>query len=417
MKRLWAWLMRWLREPPPAGSAGMESVEDAEARRRYLQGNRSYDRAEFDTALESWREAAGIWADIARGGRAAARRLLNLRAALALLATIAMVYLAIYTLLPRHPFEMLMLSANGMEERSWWERFLDTGRQHPGGEGHKMGVREWWERFKRNLSGEGGNQVARRFEGRPTIDKRWENLLRRYGRWGPYFSFQLDYNVISGYGLSRLREYAEAVKVFEQGVRDTTDPVKLADLYQGLANAHYYHGYRLQPDGLAKYDLELVRRAKDAYLESAKLQPRPISLGNLGWMFYLLGEYPESERHSRRALEMDRGLDYVRLNLGLLHLVQGQINEAFDAYREVIGRHPPKDVYLGGINDLRELIRDKGAKAPFAHMMVGVLAMQSGDYSLANTSLTRFLSTPNVAERWRAMARRLLAGIPAEEAL
>ncbi|NIP74384.1 MAG: hypothetical protein GWO16_15880, partial [Gammaproteobacteria bacterium] len=122
-------------------------------------------------------------------------------------------------------------------------------------------------------------------------DERWEQLLRRYGRWGPYFNFELDYNVVSGYGLSRMDDYAEAVRVFEAGIAKARRPEQLADLYQGLANAHYYQGYRLQPNGLADYDLYFVRKSTEAYEASVRYQPRPISYGNLGWMYFLLGDY------------------------------------------------------------------------------------------------------------------------------
>ncbi|HKI97762.1 MAG TPA: tetratricopeptide repeat protein [bacterium] len=381
----------------------------------YQRGNRFYDSAAWDRALHEWRSASRMWALARVTGRLVARRLMHLRAALALLLTVAVVYAAVFTFFPRAPFELFLLSGGGtFDTRSWWERFLDNGRPQPG-DTHKMGMREWWEHFRRSLEGGDGGQVAGRGEGRPGIDRHWEELLRRYGRWGPFFNYELDYNVIAGYGLSRMGDYSRAVDVFQRGIEHTSEPAKLADLYQGLANAHYYQGYRLQPDGLAKYDLYYVRKSTEAYEKSVHYQPRPVSYGNLGWMYFLLGDYARSERYSRRALQMDASLEYVRLNLGLTYLMQNQIYDAFDVYRSVIRRNPSSDVFAGGINDLREVVRDHPGRKPYAYLMIGMLALKEGDYTQARDALSRFNASPLVSQTWRDLARRLLRDMDASE--
>lgn len=384
------------------------------AQSHYRRGNRFFDARAWDMALEEWRRAAGMWQVARSTVGLVGRRLVNLRAALALLLTVGLIYTGIFAFFPRDPFELFMLTGSGLETRPWWERFLDTGRVHEGG-GHKMGVREWWERFRRRLRGEEERGVAVRGSGRRTIDERWEELLRRYGRWGPFFNFELDYNVVSGYGLSRLGDYNAAVEVFQRGIRATWRPEKLADLYQGLANAHYYQGYKLQPDGLARYDLYFVRKSMEAYEQSVGYQPRPIAYGNVGWMHFLLGDYEQAERYSRQALSADSGLEYVRLNLGLIYLMQERVYKAFEAYRGIIRRDPPKEVYLGGINDLREVIRDNPGRYPFAFLMVGLLSLKQGDYGAARDALNRFQANPIVGQSWRGLARRLVRDMNTQE--
>jgi tetratricopeptide (TPR) repeat protein len=415
-------------DTPPAARPtrnGGRTAEPAEAAVRrelnrnaqlhYQRGNRFYDLATWDRALEEWRRAAGLWGLARATGRLVVPRLLHLRAVLGLLLTVVLVYVAVFTFFPRDPFELFMLSGGGgFDNRSWWERFLDNGRPQAG-DGHKMGIREWWERFRQNLEGGDGDQVAKGGRGRPGIDKRWEELLRRYGRWGPFYNFELDYNVIAGYGLSRMGDYTRAVEVFERGIGQAHRPEKLADLYQGLANAHYYEGYRLQPDGLARYDLYFVRKSTEAYEQSLRFQPRPVSYGNLGWMYFLLGDYERSSEFSRRALEMDSSLEYVRLNLGLTYLMQGKDYDAFDVYRTVIRRNPPDDVFMGGINDLREVLRDHPGREPFAHLIVALLALKRGDYTQARDSLVRFNANPGVGQAWRGLAQRLLRDMDASE--
>lgn len=395
--------------PAPVSPAPGREAQDRshEAQAHYRRGNRFFDAQAWDSALEEWRLAAALWRGAQSTGRRVVRRLLNLRAALALLATVALVYMAVFTLFPRDPFEMFMLGGGGgLDQRSWWERFLDSGRPRSG-DGHKMGIREWWNRFTRDQRNGGQRGTAHRW-GRPGIEERWEQLLRRYGRWGPFFNSELSYDVIAGYGLTRMGDYARAVEVFERAIRRAERPEKLADLYQGLANAHYYSGYHLHPNGLATYDLTAVRKATEAYENSVRNQARPVSYGNLGWMYFLLGQYDKAETYSRRALDIDGNLEYVRLNLGLTLLMEGRVYDSFRTYREVIRREPGDDVYLGGINDLREVIRDHPTGTPFAHLMVGMLALKRLDYELAREHLSRFAASPTIGRSWRDLARGLL---------
>ncbi len=131
-------------------------------------------------------------------------------------------------------------------------------------------------------------------------------------------------------------------------------------------------------------------------------------MGNLGWMYYLLGEYDESEIYSRRALEMDQGLEYVRLNLGLLYLVQDRLRDSFEAYYTVVTRNPEGEVYLGGITDLKEVVRDNPGRYPFAYLMIGILSLKKGDLAEARDALTRYLSGPSQGSHWKELASQLL---------
>jgi tetratricopeptide (TPR) repeat protein len=380
----------------------------------YRRGNRFFDLKAFDRALEEWRRSSLLWRFSRRTGRTLARPWAQLRAVVLLLLTVLLVYNAIFTLFPRNPFDMLMLGAGGEvtiggeDQRGWWARWLDTGRPGGGGGGERVDLRDWWlslrERWGQG-SGEGGGGKGR---GRPGMDQRWEELLRRYGRWGPMASSDINYYVIAGYGLSRMGEYQSAVEAFEKGLAKAKQPAQLAELYQGLANTHYYQGYKLQPDGLATYNLPLVKKASEAYERSTQYETRPLSFGNLGWMYFLLGEYKLAESYSRRALNLDPSLEYVRLNLGLIYMFQGRNEESYNTYLQVIRRNPPEETYLGGINDLREVLRDHPGRYPYAYLMLGLLAVKSGAYTQAQDALSRFIAAPNVPEVWRARAARML---------
>jgi tetratricopeptide (TPR) repeat protein len=243
---------------------------------------------------------------------------------------------------------------------------------------------------------------------RPSIDERWAELLRRYGRWGPMTLTDLDLKVVSGYGLTAQGDYLRAVAVTQEALAETDDPEKLGELYQVLATAYYFQGYRQQKDRLAVYDMNYIRLSAEAYEQAIRYRPQVISFGNLGWTYYLLGEYRLAEQYSLRALAFDDSLDYVRLNLGLLYMVQGEFRKSYHFYRRVAVRFPTDEVYLGGITDLKEVLRDLPGKHPFAHLMIGYLSLQRGDLPEARRNLRAFLSSPEGGADWRRQAERWL---------
>ncbi len=151
-----------------------------------------------------------------------------------------------------------------------------------------------------------------------------------------------------------------------------------------------------------------MRKSYHAYEKSVVYQTSPVSYGNLGWMYFLLGDYDLAGDFSRKALSLNASLEYVRLNLGLVYLAQEKIYDAFEVYTSVIRRNPPSDVYLGGINDLRELTRDNPGKYPFARLMIGVLELKKGNYGNGRRALERFLASPFIGRSWRSMASRVL---------
>ncbi len=378
----------------------------ARAESHYFQGNRFFELKLWDRAVAEWRRAAQLWHP-AQAAPRPRRHFAHLRAALLVVLTAVVVHQMLFVFFPRNAFEMIMLGQGDNSNRGWWERFLDTGRPQMGSS-HKMTVREWWARFKSRLEGQEKAEVARDRAVRPSVSKRWAELLRRYGRWGPLASWELDYAVISGNGLSRLGEYDSAIAVLEKEIGQERQPEKLADLYQGVANAHYYQGYHLQQGGTATYDLSQVRKAAAAYEKSTSNLARPLSHGNLGWMYFLLGDYEKAEDHSKRALAMSGDLHYVRLNLGLIYLAQHRLRESFESYLTVINRNPDREVFLGGITDLKELIRDRPGRHPFAYLMIGILSLKKGELGEAREFLSRFVSGPTQGSHWKNLAVQLL---------
>jgi len=408
---------------PPAGKAtpGAQVPEAAaseavprtalreQARLHYQRGNRFFDLRLFELALAEWRQAGWIWHVAGAPRRRPRQRLLDLRAVVLLLLTVLLIFNLVYGLFPRNVADLAVNPEEtaGEEGPTWWERWLDTG--HPAAPGApSVTLREWWQRMQHRWR-TGTDEPPPEFAARPDLDERWAELVQRFRRGAP--AEPLDFHMIAGFGFIRSGDYAKAVHAFETGLQGAKLPRHRADLYQGLANAYYYDGYHPGADGLARYDLDRVRQAAEAYERSARAEARALSVGNLGWMYFLLGDYERAEQNSMRALGMEKNLHYVRLNLALTYLVQNRVEDAYAAYRAVIRSQPEEDVLTGGINDLREVMRDHPGSYPYADLMAGLLARAQGDLPRAEASLRKFLKAPDTSLRWRRLAEQALRNL------
>ena len=84
-----------------------------------------------------------------------------------------------------------------------------------------------------------------------------------------------------GRGLFEAREYDEALKTLKEGLYYAESSEKKEQLFQDLGTVHYYKGYKLQPDGLAKYVIQDVRNSIESY-ERALLYGEDPYLYDLG---------------------------------------------------------------------------------------------------------------------------------------
>ena len=395
----------WLKYPPSLGRAGLR----AQARLSYQRGNRFFDLRIPDLARAEWRQAAWIWqlADMIRARPR--QRFADLRAVILLLLTVLLVLNLVYGLFPRAVADLPVTRVEEEEEgESWWEHWLETG--HPEAPGApSVTLRDWWQRMQRRWRS-GEEEAPPQVLARPDLDERWGELLARYR---PRGAEPLDYRLIAGYGYIGTGDFGKAAAAFEAGLREARLPRLRADLFQGLANAYYYEGYFPGADGLARYDLARVRQAAEAYERSVAAEARALPLGNLGWMYFVLGDYARAEQASLHALALDKSLHYVRLNLGLTYLAQDKLDEAYTAYRAVLLSQPDGEVLSGGIHDLREVQRDHPGRYPFADLMLGLLERANGDTVRAERSLRKFLRTREAGSSWRRLAERALQNLAA----
>jgi len=407
-------------EPSPGGEAtslelkasaslGVAALRE-QARRTYRRGNRYFELRIPNLALAEWRQAGRIWRTADAASRGSRQRIGDLRAVVLLLLTVLLILNLVYGLFPRDAADQSVNPAEEAEEegQSWWVHWLDTG--HPEAPGApSVTLREWWQRVQRRWR-TGEEEPPPAIAARPDLDERWGELLARYRTRG---AEPLDFHLLAGYGFIGTGDFRKAAHAFEEGLHGARMPRQRANLYQGLANAFYYEGYRTGADGLARYDLGQVRKAAGAYERSVAAEARALPLGNLGWMYFLLGEYERAEQASLRALSLDKSLYYVRLNLGLTYLVQDRFEEAYAAYRAVLLSQPDDEVLSGGIDDLRTVLRDHPGRFPFADLMIGLLERAAGDAPRAERSLRKFLHAREMARPWRRLAERALQNLTA----
>ena len=108
----------------------------------------------------------------------------------------------------------------------------------------------------------------------------------------------VNYYVLTGRGLFNSRQFDEAISTYQEGLHYAINSDQYGELLQELGTAYYYKGYRLQPDGLAEYNLPLVQNSIDSYLEAEKHTQGPYLYGNMGWGYYLLRNFEKAIEYS-----------------------------------------------------------------------------------------------------------------------
>ncbi|GIT03348.1 MAG: hypothetical protein CM1200mP28_06070 [Deltaproteobacteria bacterium] len=234
--------------------------------------------------------------------------------------------------------------------------------------------------------------------------KRWLELERSpHFRGGP-----TDYYALTGRGLFEAREYDEALTTLKEGLYYAESPEQMEQLYQDLGTVHYYKGYKLQPDGLAQYVLKDVRNSIESYEKALRYAEDPYLYGNLGWGYYLLGDYASSVDNSLKALAMNPELNYARMNLGIAYIKKGCLKSAYDAYESLLKYSPEHEEYEGGMRDLMELQQEFQGAYPFSNFVLAQLYKQQGRNMEANEALHKFLRQNFPVTYWHPKKGRSL---------
>ncbi|MBF0279294.1 MAG: hypothetical protein HQM13_15975 [SAR324 cluster bacterium] len=384
----------------------------------YRLGNLFFDAQDPDRANSAWEKSVLL----REAPASLQQKATDIRSVLwKTIAVTIFVLFSLYTLIvlffPRQMdlMEMLMLSmqqqtGEQQRERSWWDEFWTTGRQS--GRQHSLERDELWsvlnEQMKELMELFSANEESKGSAEDQLVE--WLNRFRTKQFLNKPINGKTGYYYLIGRGLFNLRQHEEAIESLKNGLNETIDPRERGVLYQEMATIYYYQGYQLQPDGLAKYDLEMVRKSVDAYQKALDYDLRdPFLLGNLGWGYYLLAEYERAVHYSKQALQMNSQLSYVRMNMGITYLRMHKYQKSFETYQDLFQLAPHAIDYEGGLRDLEELSRDFQNQYPFVHFIIGYIYFNQESYLKAQQALEIFLKLPFPDRTWKQKALQIIS--------
>ena len=388
---------------------------DVLAEQFYRLGNRFFNVNQKQAAELAWQKAVNLSGnrEVAKPSEPISLNLkrLRLQTVGAILIVAVSFYVIIFALFEREPelfqFTTLRSSAG---ELSFWDEWWDTGRPVKHSLSRRFGAEELWPLLKQKFI-----NLFEKEKEVPTDElqeklERWLELAQSpHFRRGP-----TDFYALTGRGLFEAREFDEALTTLKEGIYYAESPEQIEHLYQDLGTVHYYKGYKLQPDGLAQYDLKDVRNSVESYENALRFGEDPYLYGNLGWGYYLLGDYVSSVDNSLKALAMNPELNYARMNLGIAHIKQGTYKRAYAAYESLLKYSPEHDEYEGGIRDLMELQLEFPGVYPFSNFVLGQLYKHQGRNMEASEAIHKFLRQNFPVAYWNHKARSLLSEIESE---
>ena len=380
------------------------------AERFYRLGNSFYSAEQKQAAELAWQKSAllsghTLEADSLPEPFFLNHRKIQLQTIGSVVLVIISLYVLVFTLFQREPEPFrISIGSSTSGEYSFWDEWWDTGRPTSRSISRRIGADELWPMLQKSWQNIFGSKSEELSEDVREKLKRWLELSQspNFGK-GP-----TDYYALTARGLFEAREFESALSTLNDGLHYAETPSQLEKIYQDLGTVYYYKGYKLQPNGLARYDLDDVRNSVEAYESALLYGEDPYLYGNLGWGYYLLGDYSSSIASSRHALALKPGLNYARMNLGIVHLKQGDYELAFATYASLLQNNPQLDEYEGGIRDLQELQLEFPGHYPFTNFVLGQLYWQQGRHKEAHATWQKFIKQNFPLRLWKDRARMLL---------
>ena len=385
-------------------------IDDAEE--IYRRGNRYFLIGELDAAKKAWQEAHQQLRTVSQS-----RDHLNLTANYSsnwyivtfVLLIVCSIYAIIFFLFPREhdPMRQWLQARQDGQPRSLWDDWWDTGRPSIPFSFKPRDDEEWQSILRENL---------RRFLGKKSEEaspdlKELEKLLE-LNRKNLNRQKAVNYYVLIGRGFFNARRFDEAISTYQDGLQYASSSSQQGELYRELGTAYYYKGYHLQPDGLAVYDLSLVKDSVESYLKAEQHTQGPYLFGNMGWGFYLLEDFKTAVKYSQLALELDSTLVYVRMNLGISYIRMNEYTKAFNAYKSIVQFRPEPNEYDGGTRDLKELQLQHPSIYPFTKFILGFILMQQGKYYESRKILKSFTESFFPVSLWKNIALNMMQQMP-----
>jgi len=142
--------------------------------------------------------------------------------------------------------------------------------------------------------------------------------------------------------LYRQKDYNKAITYYEESEK----------LYPGNL-------YLLVTEGLCYNQIGKNKDAREALLRAIAIDSTAsVALGNLGWVYYCLGDFEKCISFSHRAIRYQNDAYYAMFNIALSTLRLGKYEESIELYKKYIADASKTQENLSGaMADLRDLIK------------------------------------------------------------
>jgi len=376
----------------------------------YLLGNRFYSAKNLDAAELAWEKSSELSLEKVKESKISEDFSVNSKKIYKqtiglILIIIVCLYVIIFTFFNRESGNS-QFSVNNFfpGEKSFWEEWWDTGRPISKSMVRRFNENELWPLMKRTFENIFGDNNQKLSDDIREKLKRWLEFSQR-----PQFGgSQTDYYSLIARGLFEAREFEEAISTLNDSKYFAETSQEFEKIYQELGTIYYYRGYKLQPNGLANYDINDVRLSVKSYEIALTYGEDPYLFGNLGWGYYLLGNYNLSIKNSLKALTLNPALNYARMNLGIAYLKRRDYKLSFLTYESLEINSPSFDEYEGGLRDLMELQMNYPGLYPFTNFVIGQLYLQQGLYVKAQNAFQKFITKPFPNKIWQERTLSLL---------
>ncbi|MBR10826.1 MAG: hypothetical protein CMP48_24505 [Rickettsiales bacterium] len=105
--------------------------------------------------------------------------------------------------------------------------------------------------------------------------------------------------------------------------------------------------------------------------------------GNLGWTYYLLGDYDKSIASSKKAITYNEWAYYAMFNHALAVLCKGDYNSAHQLYQEYFVRAKKSGANISGaIQDLKDLVSTSDHNDAAIDVLQGVFQLRMTDLKI-----------------------------------
>ncbi len=121
----------------------------------------------------------------------------------------------------------------------------------------------------------------------------------------------------------------------------------------------------------------------------AKEDHDPVTQGELGWGLYLIEQYDLAMDYNLKALKGDPKLAYVHANVGLLHMLERDLDKAMPSYRQC-AKLEKKGIEDLAIVDLLDLTK-KHPDIAEIHYALGFCYEELGDKEAAGTHYSKYV--------------------------